>query len=236
MQCLKALVPQRRQFQTKSPTPTHTLRFSQHICHVKTESEVEATVGMIAPDFTLPDTITGNPITLSQYTQGAPATLIMVICNHCPFVIHLKDAILDLSRDYSPKAVKIIAISSNSIKTHPQDGPNNMKTFWGPKHATSSYYFPYCYDESQDVAKSYFAACTPEFYVFNKDMELYYHGQFDETRPSKYGGDTPAHGGDLRYALDAVLRGKVEVDKKVKPSIGCNIKWHPGNNPAWFHG
>ncbi|KAL4448338.1 hypothetical protein ABPG75_005557 [Micractinium tetrahymenae] len=148
-----------------------------------------------------------------------------------PFVVHLKASIAALAKEYQAKGVKVLAISSNSIETHPQDGPDKM----AEDAQASGYTFPFLYDESQDVAKAYSAACTPEFYVFGSGLELTYHGQYDSSRPSKYGGDTPVTGEDLRHALDCTLAGKL-LERPVRNSIGCNIKWHPGRSPAWFHG
>ncbi|KAH7292576.1 hypothetical protein KP509_29G075500 [Ceratopteris richardii] len=147
----------------------------------------------------------------------------MFICNHCPFVVHLKMNLLKLANDYIPKGVGIVAISSNSIKTHPQDGPDMMA-----KEAQQlGYPFPYLYDETQEIAKAYGAACTPDFFLYKKDgrrpFELVYHGQFDDSRP---GNGKPITGRDLRNALDCILAG-MPVSTAQKPSIGCSIKWHP---------
>ncbi|KAL4857673.1 hypothetical protein ACK3TF_002106 [Chlorella vulgaris] len=179
----------------------------------------------------LPEPLTGQTVKLSEYAAGAPATLVMFICNHCPFVVHLKPAITELAKDYQAKGVKVVAISSNSVETHPQDGPEKM----AEDAKAQGYTFPYLFDSTQEVAKAYSAACTPEFYVYDADRKLFYHGQFDNSRPSKYGGDTPVTGEDLRHALDCVLAGK-PLGRAVKNSIGCNIKWQPGNAPAWFGG
>ncbi|PSC70394.1 alkyl hydroperoxide reductase [Micractinium conductrix] len=197
---------------------------------VRTENE-EVALGFKAPDFELPEPLTGKAVKLSEYAAGAPATLVMFICNHCPFVVHLKPAITELAKEYQGKGVKVVAISSNSAETHPQDGPDKM----AEDVQAQGYTFPYLFDEAQEAAKAYQAACTPEFYVFGADMGLTYHGQFDDSRPSKYGGDIPVTGEDLRNALDCTLAGR-PVDKRVRPSIGCNIKWAPGKAPAWFHG
>ena len=185
--------------------------------------------GFVAPDFTLPDPRTGSMVSLrgDVVQDSTKATLVMVLCNHCPFVVHLKQAIIDLYEEYHVKGVEFVAISANSLETHPQDGPLEM--------AKQNYPFPYLFDESQDVAKSLNAACTPEFLLFDKDLKLQYHGQFDSSRPSKYGESPPLNGEDLRNALDAVLKGEM-VPKPWKPSIGCNVKWTPGNEPEWYHG
>ncbi|HLP78619.1 MAG TPA: thioredoxin family protein, partial [Candidatus Paceibacterota bacterium] len=151
---------------------------------------------------------------------------VMFICNHCPYVKHIRSGLAQLGRDYLPKDAAIVAISSNDAKNYPQDGPAQMKA----EAKAAGYTFPYLYDESQAVAKAYHAACTPDFYVFDKDHRLVYRGQFDDSRP---GNGLPATGKDLREALDAVLAGK-PVSSSQKPSIGCNIKWKSGNEPEYF--
>ena len=190
---------------------------------VLTESE-KLDTGFKAPDFTLPEPLSGGTVTLSEYSQGAAATVIMIICNHCPFVVLLKKGIAQLARDYETRGVKFVAISSNSVVTHPQDGPEKMK------EDAQRYGFPYLYDETQEVAKAYKAACTPEFLVFDSELGLQYHGQFDDARPSR---EVAVTGRNLRAALDAVLAGHA-VPKPWPPSIGCNVKWAPGNEPEWF--
>ena len=180
-------------------------------------------LGTVAPDFELPDT-DGNRIARSSF-QGKPL-LVMFICNHCPFVKHLRDALAKLGRDYSPRGVAIVAISSNDVDGYPADSPAKMKQ----EAKDAGYVFPYLYDETQEVAKAYRAACTPDFFLFDKDHRLVYRGQFDDSRP---GNGVPVTGNDLRAALDAVLSGK-PVSEKQKPSIGCNIKWKPGNEPDYF--
>ncbi|CAL8468598.1 g8138 [Coccomyxa elongata] len=185
---------------------------------VLTESK-ELEVGTKAPEFTLPEPLTGKQVSLDEVADGASAILVMFICNHCPFVVLLKDKIVEVCRSYADRGVAAVAISSNSIKTHPQDGPEHM----AEEAKKLGYPFPYLYDESQEVAKQYMAACTPEFYIFNSNRNLVYHGQFDDARPGK---GVPVTGEDLCAALDDVLAGR-PVQKPVKPSIGCNIKWHP---------
>ncbi|EIE22434.1 alkyl hydroperoxide reductase/ thiol specific antioxidant/ Mal allergen [Coccomyxa subellipsoidea C-169] len=185
---------------------------------VLTESKT-LEVGTKAPAFTLPEPLTTNQISLYNLAEGAPALLVMFICNHCPFVVLLKEKIVEVCKEYMDQGVAVVAISSNSIKTHPQDGPQRM----ADDAKNLGYPFPYLYDETQDVAKQYKAACTPEFYVFDSNRELAYHGQFDDARPGK---GLPVTGNDLRAALDDVLAGR-PVQRPVKPSIGCNIKWHP---------
>ncbi|MFN3197443.1 MAG: thioredoxin family protein [Bradymonadia bacterium] len=188
-----------------------------------TPSTMMLSPGTPAPDFSLPETTTGDQVSLSDYA-GRPL-LVMFICNHCPFVVHLEAALAKLGHDYAETTLGIVAISANSIESHPQDGPTKM----AEKKASAGYVFPYLYDESQEVAKAYTAACTPDFFVFDASHALVYRGQFDETRPGK----GTAHGGDLRAALDAVLAGQPALDNQL-PSIGCNIKWKPGNAPSYF--
>jgi len=194
----------------------------------RTESVI-LDVGFQAPEFSLPEPLTGRSISLYEYAKDSKATVIMIICNHCPFVVHLKPHIVDLAKEYRSKGVSFVAISSNSTETHPQDGPENM----AKDAKEQGYPFPYLFDETQEVAKAYQAACTPEFMVFDSDLQLQYHGQWDDSRPSKYGGDIPVTGKDIRHALDLVLAGQA-VEKPWKPSIGCNVKWNTGNEPAWY--
>ncbi len=186
-----------------------------------TESQM-LELGTRAPHISLPDP-DGTP---HELTPGADAYLVMFICNHCPFVIHVREELARLGRDYLDKGVQIVAISSNSVVTHPADSPDKMKITaaeWGLG-------FPYLYDETQETAKAYRAACTPDFYVFDREQLLVYRGQLDDSRPSN---GLPVDGRDLRGALDAVLEGS-PVDAQQKPSIGCNIKWKPGNEPDYF--
>eukprot|EP01025_Chloroclados_australasicus_P056456 TRINITY_DN6979_c0_g1_i1.p2 TRINITY_DN6979_c0_g1~~TRINITY_DN6979_c0_g1_i1.p2 ORF type:complete len:206 (+),score=23.79 TRINITY_DN6979_c0_g1_i1:47-619(+) len=189
---------------------------------VLTEGTTTFEVGQPAPEFTLAEPLTGKTYTLEDF-KGGSALLVMFICNHCPYVQLLKASISQLCKEYSKKGVKIVAISSNSIQTHPEDGPDKM----AEETRQYDYCFPYLYDETQAVAKAYKAVCTPDIYVFDKDMILAYHGQFDDARPGK---GLPVTGEDLRRALDCVLEGK-EVPKPHKRCMGCNIKWHPGNEP-----
>eukprot|EP00252_Welwitschia_mirabilis_P010768 TRINITY_DN2426_c0_g1_i1.p1 TRINITY_DN2426_c0_g1~~TRINITY_DN2426_c0_g1_i1.p1 ORF type:complete len:194 (-),score=32.30 TRINITY_DN2426_c0_g1_i1:278-859(-) len=182
-------------------------------------------LGTVAPAFQLREPLTGKVWKSPEDFQQSPALLVMFICNHCPFVIHLKQAIVDLANEYIPKGVAIVAISSNSVATHPEDGPD----FMAEEARKLKYPFPYLYDEAQSVAKSFGAVCTPEFYVFkneNQTFQLAYHGQFDDSRPN---GRTPITGSDLRQALDCVLSGQ-PLNFIQKPSIGCGIKWHPSND------
>ncbi len=180
-----------------------------------TESTMLA-LGTKAPDFSLPDTVSGKTLNLNDL-QGEKATVVMFICNHCPFVVHINDALVRLSGDYTPKGVSFVAISSNSVESHPQDGPERMT-----EHAKSAgYNFPYLYDESQEVARAYDAACTPDLYVFDADMKLAYRGRIDQSRP---GNDHPVTGEDIRKAIDLIVEGK-SVPEPHYPSAGCNIKW-----------
>lgn len=186
-----------------------------------TESEM-LDLGTTAPEFSLPD----PDGVMHSLGDGKQAYLVMFICNHCPFVIHVREELAQLGRDYLSQAVSIVAINSNDITTHPGDSPEKMKE----EAARCGYEFPYVFDESQDVAKAYRAACTPDFFLFDGDRKLVYRGQLDDSRPSN---DIPVTGKDLRAALDAVLNGK-PVAEQQKPSIGCNIKWSAGNAPDYF--
>jgi len=182
-------------------------------------------LGTKAPDFTLLEPATEERRSLSEF-KDAPATVIMFICNHCPFVIHVRDEITKLARDYTSKSVAFIAINSNSRESHPQDGPENMAALV----KLVGWKFPFLFDEKQEVAKVYHAACTPDFYVFDGEQRLAYRGQLDDSRPST---GTPVTGRDLRAAIDAVLAG-APAPAEQRPSIGCNIKWEPGNEPDYF--
>jgi thiol-disulfide isomerase/thioredoxin len=174
-------------------------------------------LGSDLPAATLLDVTSNRPFELRSLVQR-PA-VVMFICNHCPFVRHLKTALSTFGREYAAKGVGIVAISSNDVKSHPDDGPELMQQ----DAKLNGYSFPYLYDESQAVARAFDAACTPEFYVFDAQGKLAYHGQFDDSRP---GNDVPVTGQDLRAAVDAVLAGKPPSAQQ-KPSIGCNIKWRP---------
>lgn len=180
-------------------------------------------LGSIAPEFSLPDT-EGNLTSLDQFAN-APAFLIMFICNHCPFVKHVRAELATLGRQYQGRGVAVIAISANDPVSHPEDGPERMVE----EKAAAGYSFPYLFDDSQEIAKAYQAACTPDFFVFDKNKKLVYRGQLDGSRP---GNEIPVTGGDLRDALDAVLEGKAVAEPQ-RPSIGCNIKWKPGQAPGY---
>lgn len=182
----------------------------------ETPSTMSLKPGIKAPDFTLPDTISGNSLSLSQLA-GQKATLIMFLCNHCPFVKHVKYEIAAIGKQYSDKGVQLIAISSNDVVHYPQDAPDKMRE----EAREAGYTFPYLYDESQQVAKDYDAACTPDFFLFDADLQLVYRGQLDDSRPNN---GKPVTGKDVRAALDAILAGK-PVSEKQLASIGCNIKW-----------
>jgi peroxiredoxin len=177
---------------------------------------VMAPLGKQAADFTLPDTVSGNNLSL-QNLKGAKATVIMFICNHCPFVKHVNAELVKLGNDYKDKGVGFIAISSNDVIGYPQDGPEQMKQVAEELH----YPFPYLYDASQDVAKAYQAACTPDFFIFDSNLLLAYRGQLDDSRP---GNEKPVTGADIRNALDHLIAGE-PVPADQKPGIGCNIKW-----------
>ena len=179
-------------------------------------------LGTEAPAFELPDA-DGN---LHALSDGAPAYLVMFICNHCPFVKHIADELARIGHDYGERDVAIYAINSNDIENYPADGPGPMKA----EAAQRGYTFPYLLDEDQRVAQAYRAACTPDFYVFDAERRLVYRGQLDDSRP---GNPAPVDGRDLRNALDAVLGGN-PASAEQRPSIGCNIKWKPGNAPDYF--
>lgn len=189
-----------------------------------TESQMLA-LGTEAPSFSLPDTVSGNTVSLDDFGDK-DALLVMFICAHCPFVIHVQEELAKIGVDYAGSQLGIVAISSNSVVTHPRDAPDKLKAV----AEKAGYRFPFCYDESQEVAKAYTAACTPDFYLFDKDRKLVYRGQLDDSRPEN---GKPVTGADLRGAIEAVLAGS-EVSTAQKPSIGCNIKWAPGNAPAYF--
>ncbi|MGB5554035.1 MAG: thioredoxin family protein [Flavobacteriaceae bacterium] len=173
-------------------------------------------LGTSAPEFELTDVVSDKKLTLKQ-RKGSNGTVIMFICNHCPFVIHVNKALVRLAQDYQPKGINFIAISSNDVKNYPQDAPHLMKQV----AQEEGYPFPYLYDPTQEVANNYDAACTPDFYLFNADLKLVYRGQLDNSRP---GNGIPVTGKDLRAAMEAILTDS-EVSSDQKPSIGCSIKW-----------
>ena len=188
---------------------------------VATNSEM-LELGTVAPEFMLPDA-DGN---LHALDEGRQAYLVMFICNHCPYVKHVREELARLGRDYLPRNVSIVAINSNDAAAHPGDSPPRMQE----EAARWGYDFPYVIDADQSVAKAYRAACTPDFFLFDADRKLVYRGQLDDSRP---GNTVPVTGADLRAALDAVLAGAA-VPARQMPSIGCNIKWKPGNAPDYF--
>ncbi|HEU4387228.1 MAG TPA: thioredoxin family protein [Blastocatellia bacterium] len=173
-------------------------------------------LGTKAPDFSLPDVVSGNTVSPGNFKQK-DALLVMFICRHCPFVKHVQDELARIGREYRDKNVGIVAISSNDAAAFPDDAPGSLKEMADEL----GFAFPFCYDESQETARAYSAACTPDFYVFNRDRRLVYRGQLDDSRP---GNGIPVTGRDLRAALDAVVEGK-DVNEDQKPSVGCNIKW-----------
>jgi len=181
-------------------------------------------LGTKAPDFTLIDAVSGEETSLGDFRSKV--LVVMFICNHCPFVIHVRDGITEMVRDFAEKDVAFVGINANDPEKYPQDGPEHMKELAEEMGWT----FPFLFDETQEVAKTYKAACTPDFFVFDAKRHLAYRGQFDDSRPSK---DTPVTGKDLRAAVQALLDGK-SVASKQEPSIGCNIKWRPGNEPDYF--
>lgn len=174
-------------------------------------------LGTPAPEFTLPDTVSGQDLSLAD-VAGEGATVVMFVCNHCPFVKHVNAELARLGRDYQGRGVGFVAISANDVSSHPDDAPEKMAGV----AAAEGYPFPYLYDESQAVAKAYEAACTPDFFVFDEDLKCAYRGQLDPSRP---GNDEPVTGADLRAALDAILDGEIVPEDAQTPSQGCNIKW-----------
>ena len=183
------------------------------------------TLGTSAPEFSLPDTVTGKTISLDNF-KDCQGLLVMFICQHCPFVIHVKSELAKLGQDYASQDLGIVAISSNDVANYPEDSPEKLKAM----AQEYSFNFPVCYDETQEVAKAYRAACTPDFFLFDADLDLVYRGQLDDSRPSL---DIPVTGKDLRSAIDALLSNQ-PISSEQKPSLGCNIKWKPGNEPEYF--
>jgi peroxiredoxin len=173
-------------------------------------------LGTSAPDFELPDTISGKNLSLKKLKSDI-ATVIMFICNHCPFVKHVQQELVKLTNDYQKKGISFIAISANDIEDYPEDAPEKMREV----AKRLGYPFPYLYNETQEVAKAYQATCTPDFYIFDKNLKCVYRGQLDDSRP---GNNIPVTGKDIRHALNNILVNK-PVDKNQKPSVGCNIKW-----------
>ena len=182
-------------------------------------------LGTKAPDFQLPDVVSGEKISLTTF-EDKKALLVMFICRHCPFVKHVQKELANIGKDYSDRSLGIVAISANDAEKYPDDSADNLKLM----AQELGFNFPLCYDETQDVAKAYTAACTPDFFLFNGDRELVYRGQLDASRPSN---ELPVTGKDLRSAIDATL-AEHKIDFEQKASIGCNIKWKPGNEPDYF--
>ena len=173
-------------------------------------------LGTKAPDFRLPDTVSGKELSFAD-VKGTHGTVVMFICNHCPYVKHVNEELVRLANDYLPKSIGFVAISSNDVENYPDDSPDKMRA----QALALGYPFPYLYDETQDVARAYDAACTPDFYLFDADDRLVYRGRLDDSRP---GSDVPVTGKDLRAALDALLAGQ-PIPEPQYPSMGCNIKW-----------
>ena len=184
-------------------------------------------LGTPAPDFHLPDVVTGKMISLDTFADKT-GLLVMFICRHCPYVKHIQHELAQLGRDYQDKDLGIVAISSNDAEKYPDDSPESLKEMAKELGFT----FPFCYDETQAVAKAYQAACTPDFYLFDRERKLVYRGQFDDSRP-KSDPPIPVTGKDLRAAIDALLSGQ-PISPDQRASIGCNIKWKPGNEPDYY--
>ena len=182
-------------------------------------------LGTKAPEFSLPDVVTGKTVSLAAFA-GKKALLVMFICQHCPYVQHVKAELATLGHDYAGKDLGIVAISSNDAANYPDDAPASLKAM----ATQEGFAFSFCYDESQEAAKAYTAACTPDFFLFDAQRALVYRGQLDDSRP---GNGKPVTGRDLRAAMEAVLAGKPAATDQ-QPSIGCNIKWKPGRAPAYF--
>jgi len=181
-------------------------------------------LGTTLPSFSLPD-FNGKVVSDADF-KGSKALLVAFICEHCPFVRHVRSEFARFAKEYEARGLKVVAIMSNSIEEFPQDGPEGMKK----EAQDAGYIFPYLFDEDQKVAKAFKAACTPDLFLFDSNRRLVYRGQFDGSRPKN---DVPVNGADLRAAADAVLAGKAPSETQ-RPSMGCNIKWYPGNEPAYF--
>ena len=182
-------------------------------------------LGTKAPDFELPDVVSGATISLNNF-KNQKMLLVMFICRHCPYVQHVKYELARFGKDFANTDLGIIAISSNDVKQYPEDAPEKLREM----SQELGFTFPFCYDESQEVAKTYTAACTPDFFLFDQKRELVYRGQLDDSRPDT---GIPVTGQDLRTAIDSVLSG-IPISGEQKPSIGCNIKWIQGNEPIYF--
>ncbi len=182
-------------------------------------------LGTMAPDFTLLDVVSNKELSLKD-VAGEKGLLVAFICNHCPFVVHVQEELSRLSKEYPPRGIAMVGICSNNIDTHPADSPEKMAL----RAKEADYHFPYLHDATQDVAKSYKAACTPDLFLFDGDLRLYYRGQIDDSRPSN---GMEVTGKDIREAMESMLALKPAPSLQ-KPSIGCNIKWKPGNAPDYF--
>jgi peroxiredoxin len=187
------------------------------------ESSKDLPLGTRAPDFALPDTVSGRTIRLGDYA-ASPALLVAFICNHCPYVQHIRAAFVEFAREFQPRGLAVVAISANDPEAYPQDSPEQMAI----EAKKSGFTFPYLFDRTQQTAKAYQAVCTPEFYLFDAAQRLVYRGRFDASRPNS---QVPITGSELRTAAEAVLAGRQPAADQ-KPSIGCGIKWRPGNAPA----
>ena len=182
-------------------------------------------LGTSAPNFQLPDVVSGKTISLETFSDSK-ALLIIFMCRHCPFVKHVQQEFYRIQEDYQDRGLGIVAISANDVANYPDDSPDNLKAM----AQEFGYKFPVCYDETQEVSKSYTAACTPDFFLFDRDLTLVYRGQLDDSRPSN---GIPVTGRDLRNAIAAILADRA-IDSEQRPSIGCNIKWKAGNEPEYF--
>ncbi len=181
-------------------------------------------LGTPAPDFRLPDSL-GNPYALADFA-ASPGLLVVFMCNHCPYVKHIRDEFSAFAREYIGRGLAVVGINANDVAHYPDDRPEKM----AEEVRAAGYVFPYLYDETQAVAKAYRAACTPDFFLFDKDRRLVYRGQFDDSRPNS---GVPVTGKDLRAAVDALLAGR-PIPPEQKASLGCNIKWKPGNEPDYY--
>jgi peroxiredoxin len=182
-------------------------------------------LGTAAPRFALPDVVSGKTISLSDFKK-CPALLVMFICNHCPYVKHVQAGMMQMAKDFQGRGVGVVAISANDAANYPEDGPEKMKE----EALRARYTFPYLYDETQSIARVYRAACTPDFFLFDAKLHLVYRGQMDDARRAN---NLPVTGKSLRDAVDAVLMGKPASPDQI-PSLGCNIKWKPGQEPEYF--
>ncbi len=191
----------------------------------RTHSTMMLNLGEPAPDFLLTDTVGGESIRLSK-SAGERGSLVMFICNHCPFVVHLIEEIGNIDREYEGRGISIFAINSNDVEKYPDDAPDKMTSL----AKAQGWSFPYLYDESQETAKSYGAACTPDFFLLDGNRRLMFRGRMDGSSP---GNEVPVTGSDLRAALDALIAG-TQLGQEQLPSLGCNIKWTPGNQPSYF--